>query len=636
MCGIAGFIVRPGRHLGDRAAAFTQALDRMQHRGPDNHGQYQDERVWLGHVRLSILDLSTAGNQPMASTDGRFVICYNGEVYNFADLAQSLAIDGLRSHSDTEVILNAFQKCGAAVASRFNGMFAFAMYDRLRQKLWLVRDRLGIKPLYYKVDAQGLAFASEIKALVTVDPAQAQCELSSMHEWLFYGNSLGERTLYQGVQQLLPGHTLELDIASFEYSTWTYWSPQQQAALAPVQESGADMVAEIRRLLEQAVRRQLVSDVPVGIFLSGGIDSSAITAFATRHYDGKLATYSAGFDFDQGVNELPKARQIAQRYGTEHNEIHISGFEIADTVEKMVHHHDSPFSDAANIPLFLLASRVAGKTKVVLQGDGGDELFGGYRRYSTLSYLPYLRWLVPVAQFVNGLTGKGEQHFRRQRYLSALSAPDTAMRMALLMTEEDGKSHPADMFTSDFRREIERHDAFLRYRQCQSYFVNQDIVNQMALVDSMIVLPDIFLQKVDRSTMAASLEVRVPFLDQDLVDYCMRIPGFRKVPMGQKKWLLKKSLEGLVPNDVLYGKKTGFGVPFGYWLRGALKPLFFDHLAQFQRARPGVLEEKTIRFWHDEHVSRQHDRSFLLWKVLNFMIWANQTGIGFAPSESVL
>jgi asparagine synthase (glutamine-hydrolysing) len=635
MCGITGFILRPDGFVYDQATAFARALDNMQHRGPDNCGQYQDEQVWLGHVRLSILDLSIAGNQPMTSTDGRFVICYNGEVYNFADLALSLAMDDLRSHSDTEVILSAFQKCGAAVVSRFNGMFAFAMYDRFKKRLWLVRDRLGIKPLYYRLDAQGLAFASEIKALVAVDSAQAKCDLSSMHEWLFYGNSLGERTLYQGVQQLLPGHILELDIASFEYSTRAYWSPQQQAALPPVQDSSPDMVIEIRRLLEQAVKRQLVSDVPVGVFLSGGIDSSAITAFATRHYDGKLATYSAGFDFDKGVNELPMARKMAQRYGTEHNEIHISGFEIADTVEKMVHHHDMPFSDAANIPLFLLASRVAGKTKVVLQGDGGDELFGGYRRYSTLSYLPYWRWLLPAVQFVNGLTGKSAQHFRRQRYLNALSAPDTAMRMALLMTEEDGQSHPADMFTADLRREIERHDAFLRYRQCQSYFADQDIVNQMALVDSMIVLPDIFLQKVDRSTMAASLEVRVPFLDHDLVDYCMRIPGFRKVPMGQKKWLLKKSLEGLVPNEVLYGKKTGFGVPFGYWLCGALKPLFFDHLAQFQRTRPGVLEEKTIRAWYDEHVSRRRDRSFLLWKVLNFMIWANQTGIGFTTSEAV-
>jgi asparagine synthase (glutamine-hydrolysing) len=608
----------------------------MQHRGPDHQGEFQDGRVWLGHLRLSILDLSSAANQPMVSKDDRFVICYNGEAYNFAELAKSLGIGGMRSNSDTEVLLNAFQELGVAAVSQFNGMFAFAMYDRLKQKIWLVRDRLGIKPLYYRLDAQGFAFASEIKGLVAAEQAPAQCDLSSMHEWLFYGSSLGERTLYEGVHQLLPGHWLELDIASFEYSIQAYWSPSRQAALAPVQDSTPDLVAEIRRLLEQAVRRQLVSDVPVGVFLSGGIDSSAITAFATRHYAGRLATYSAGFDFDQGVNELPKARQIARHFGTEHHEIHISGFEIADTVEEMVRHHDMPFSDAANIPLFLLASRVAGKTKVVLQGDGGDELFGGYRRYTTLSYLPYLQWLIPVGRCVNELTGRGGHYYRRQRYLHALSAPDVATKMAWLMTEEDGWSHPAEIFTSDLRREIESYDAFARYRQCQSYVAEQDIVNQMALVDSMIVLPDIFLQKVDRSTMAASLEVRVPFLDHELVDYCMRIPGFRKVPRGKKKWLLKKSLQEVVPDNVLHGKKTGFGVPFGYWLRGSLKPLFFDHLAQFQRTRPGVLEEKTIRAWFAEHATRQRDRSFLLWKILNFMIWANQTGVRLAPSTTVL
>lgn len=630
MCGIAGFVSRIGSDPEGTGRWLPDALDSLRHRGPDSRGQYQDGCVWLGHVRLSILDLTAAGYQPMASSDGQFVICYNGEVYNFGEIARSLTLDGLHSHSDTEVILRAFAKIGVAAVSRFNGMFAFAIYDKQRQKLWLVRDRLGIKPLYYRIDERGLIFASEIKALLTMDPVIPECDLSSLHEWLFYGNTFGERTLYQGIRQLLPGHYLELDIATSEYSIEEYWTPKQQSALPQVQVSTGDMIAETRRLLEQAVKRQLVSDVPVGIFLSGGIDSSAITAFATRHYEGRLATYTAGFDFDKGVNELPKARRVAQFYGTEHNEVHISGFEIADTVEKMVHHHDMPFSDAANIPLYLLAAKISDKTKVILQGDGGDELFGGYRRYTTLSFLKIFRFLAKQGEFINKFTPANAHHFRRQRYLNALSSDDLAMTMALLLTEEDGKSRPAAMFTAELRQEIEFHDPFARYRQCQQYFENQDTINQMSLVDSMIVLPDIFLEKVDRSTMAASLEARVPFLDHDLVDYCMRIPGYRKVPMGRKKWLLKKSLESIVPNDVLYGKKTGFGVPFGYWLRGALKPMFFDHLEQFQHARPGVLDVKVIHGWYDEHVSRRRDRSFLLWKVLNFMIWANKSKINFS------
>jgi len=630
MCGIAGIVSRVDGGLEDRAALTRTALDCLHHRGPDGRGEYLDGSVWLGHVRLSILDLTVAGNQPMVINDGQFVICYNGEVYNYSELVQSLTIEGLHSHSDTEVVLSAFAKFGVAAISRFNGMFAFAIYDRQRQKLWLVRDRLGIKPLYYRIDEQGLIFASEIKALIAMDPATPECDLSSLHEWLFYGNTLGERTLYQGIRQLLPGHYLELDITTFEHRIEEYWTPKRQSTLSQVQISTDDMIVETRRLLEQAVKRQLVSDVPVGIFLSGGIDSSAITAFATKHYAGRLATYTAGFDFDKGVNELPKARRVAQLYGTEHNEIHVSGFEIADTVEKMVHHHDMPFSDAANIPLYLLAAKISNKTKVILQGDGGDELFGGYRRYSTLSFLKIFRFLARQGQFINKVTPASAHYFRRQRYLNALASDDLAMTMALLLTEEDGKSRPAVMFTAEFQQEIERHDPFVRYRQCQRYFEDHDIINQMSLVDSMIVLPDIFLEKVDRSTMAASLEARVPFLDHDLVDYCMRIPGHRKVPMGRKKWLLKKALEDIVPNDVLYGNKTGFGVPFGYWLRGALKPMFFDHLEQFQRARPGVLDAKVIHDWYDEHVSRRRDRSFLLWKVLNFMIWANKSKINFS------
>lgn len=629
MCGIAGVVSRFGIDSEQPSVSFHGVMDSLHHRGPDNHGYYQDGRVWLGHTRLSILDLTAAGNQPMVTDDGRFIICYNGEVYNFVDLSKWLGFVGLRSHSDTEVILRSFAKLGTNAIERFNGMFAFAIYDKQQQKLWLVRDRLGIKPLYYRVDTQGLAFASEIKALLAMNSGTSECDLLSLHEWLFYGNTLGERTLYQSVRKLLPGHYLELDITTFEYRIKEYWTPKQQSELTQVQASTGDLIAETRRLLEQAVKRQLVSDVPVGIFLSGGIDSSAITAFATKHYEGRVATYTAGFDYDKGINELPKARQVAKFYGAAHHEIHISGLEIADIVEKMVHHHDMPFSDAANIPLYLLAEKISDRTKVILQGDGGDELFGGYRRYTTLSFHKIFRFLAKQGQFINKLTPRSAHHFRRQRYLNALASDNMTMTMALLLTEEDGKSQPAAMFTAELRQEIERHDPFARYRQCQQYFENLDIINQMALVDLMIVLPDIFLEKVDRSTMAASLEARVPFLDHDLVDYCMRIPGCRKVPMGQKKWLLKKSLEGIVPNDVLYGKKTGFGVPFGYWLRVALKSMFFDHLEQFQRARPGVLEVKTINGWYDEHVSRRRDRSFLLWKILNFMIWANKSKINF-------
>lgn len=626
MCGIAGVVSRTSGIPPLDSGQAKDAIASIRHRGPDSQGEYFDGNLWMGHARLSILDLSSAGTQPMATTDGRFVICYNGEVYNFRELVHSLGLTDLRSHSDTEVILNAFVKLGVSAIPQFNGMFAFVIYDKLQQKVWLVRDRLGIKPLYYRLDSQGLYFASEIKAILAMQPDKPLCDLSSLHEWLFYGNSLGGRTLYHGIQQLLPGHYLELDVTTFAYRIEEYWSLKRQATrLLAFEATNNELISETSRLLEQAVKRQLVSDVPVGIFLSGGIDSSAITAFASRHYNGHIATYTVGFDFDKGVNELPQARRIAALYGTDHHEIKVSGLEVPDLIEKMVYHHDMPFSDAANIPLYLLASKISNQTKVVLQGDGGDEIFGGYRRYVTLNYLKLFKPLAMVGQYINRLSPRTAYYYRVQRYLHALAAKDLATTMALLQTMEDAKSHPAAMFVSVIQQKIEQYDPFVRYRQCQKYFGEQDIVNQMMLIDTMVDLPDIYLQKVDRSTMAASMEVRVPFLDHELVDYCVTVPGYRKMPWGKKKWLLKQALKGIVPDDVLYGPKTGFGVPINFWLRKMLKPFFFDHLAKFNRKHPGILNTEIICCWYAEHETGKRDRSFLLWKILNFFVWMNNS-----------
>lgn len=627
MCGVIGQVLRRPGSTAAGSSAARGALDSLRHRGPDTQGEFGDDQIWFGHTRLCILDLSAAGSQPMATPDGRFVICYNGEVYNFAELAGRLNITELRSHSDTEVVLRAFASEGVSVFQLLNGIFAFAIYDRLLKKIWLVRDRLGVKPLYYRLDETGLSFASEIKALLHLESQSPKCDVSAIHEWLYYGTTLGERTLYAGIRKLLPGSYIELDVKTFHARAETYWSPKQYANGPKFVGSVDEMAGKVRHLLEEAVKRQLVSDVPVGVFLSGGIDSSAITAFAARHYGSRLATYSVGFDFAGGINELDKAKGIAELYGTDHHEVRVSGFEIADVVEKMVDQHDLPFSDAANIPLYLLSSRINGTTKVALQGDGGDELFGGYTRYTTMTYYKTARALARAGNVVNRWTPRRTGYHRRQRYINALSGKDHGQVMALLLTEEDSRSRPETVFSAEIRERLLVVDPFARYRECQSYFRGEDLVNQMLFVDSMIILPDIFLEKVDRATMAASVEVRVPFLDNDLVDFCLRLSGAQKVRFGQKKWLLKKALEGIVPNHVLYGKKTGFGVPYGYWLRDALRPLFLGHLEAFERDHPSVFDGPGLKKMYEDHVSGRRDRSFLLWKVLNFMIWSNRTGV---------
>jgi len=609
---------------------LTSALGVLRHRGPDANGQYRAGNVLLGHARLSIIDLSDAGRQPMSTTDGRYVISYNGEVYNFRELMREHAIDGLRSHSDTEIVLRLFAQLGPASLPMLNGMFAFAIHDVRGQKLWLVRDRLGIKPLYYKLDERGLRFASEIKAIHALSDDAPVCDLSVLHEWLYYGNPLGGHTLYAGISQLLPGTCLELDLRTFQHKVHVYWSLEEELRRsAPLPGGEREAIEATRQLLEQAVQRQLVGDVPVGVFLSGGVDSSAIAAFASRHYEGKLATYCAGFDFAKGEGELPRARRVAQALGTDHHEIHIRGGDVGQLVEKLVHHHDLPFADAANIPLYLMAEKISAHTKVVLQGDGGDELFGGYSRYFTLGQYWLLRPAARLLQHLHALTPQSAFHFRARRYLRAVAAEDMATAVALLLTPEDRSLRPTAIFATPLRTEVEKSDPFARHRACLQAFAGVDRVNLMSCVDLAITLPDTFLEKVDRSTMAASLEVRVPFLDHDLVDFAVRLPGAVKAPGGRRKFLLKAALQGVVPDEVLTGPKAGLEVPYGAWLQGPLRALFFDHLQRFDRDHRGVLDVARVTQLYKETGAGGRDDSYMLWKVMNLMIWANDSKVRF-------
>jgi asparagine synthase (glutamine-hydrolysing) len=635
MCGVLGFATRPPGPEALELDGFRNALAKIHHRGPDGSGIYRDRNLWLGHARLSILDLSNAGSQPMRTADDRFVISYNGEVYNFRELAADRGMNDLRSSSDTEVVLRAFAELGAASLPRLNGMFAFAIYDKVRRTIWLVRDRMGIKPMYYRIDASGFAFASEIKAIVALKSGKPVCNVPALHEWLYYGNSLGGRTLHAGVQQLLPGHYLALDLDSFTHNVREYYCLRNRSK--PTARTAFDSVegaSRIGHLLESAVKRQLVSDVPVGVFLSGGVDSSAITAFAARHYRGRLATYSVGFDFAGDANELPKARRIADRFGTDHHEMHIGGADVPAIVEKMVYHHDVPFADAANIPLYMMAQRISSHTKVVLQGDGGDELFGGYRRYATLRYYDTLRILARALQGLHRLAPRSPLYYRTQRYLHALSAPDLATTMALLLTQEDRFAHPCRVFAAEMADTIGQCDPFGRFREVQPWFAAEDLGNQMSFTDICIELPDLFLEKVDRSTMAASLEVRVPFLDHDLVDYATGLSGESKMPFGRKKWLLKKALDGVVPREVLRAPKTGFTVPYGRWLQTSLREMFFDHLATFARTHPGILNVEHIGALFARTGSGRQNHSFMLWKILNFLIWANLFDMHFTGQST--
>ncbi|MFP3977880.1 asparagine synthase (glutamine-hydrolyzing) [Marinobacter sp. KMM 10035] len=625
MCGIVGQVVHSKISQSQDHPIF-QSLKVIGHRGPDGYGTFFDPKLVLGHVRLSVLDLTDAAKQPMISRSGRFVISYNGEVYNFQELRERFSLNHLRTHSDTEVIIELFSKIGKDCFRLLNGMFSLAIFDVKERILWLARDRLGIKPLYLAKNENGLFFSSEIKGIHALENSFRGVNAQALAEWSYYGNGLGEKTLFKGVTKLLPGHYLKVGVDNINVEEFTYWEPGNGG----LSEFG-DLAVQARSSLERAVRRQLVSDVPVGVFLSGGIDSSAIAAFASKYYPGKLATFSAGFDYDKGVNELPQAKRLAERYGTDHHEIHIVGADVADTVEKMVWHHDQPFSDAANIPLYLISQQVGDRAKVILQGDGGDELFGGYKRYATLSRFRQMKILARIARAAQAALPKNSSHHVRQRYINALLANPFPKVMALLLTVEDEAQSPLKIFQDSVRKSSG--NPFERYFECASKFAGRSPVDQMLLVDSMIILPDIFLEKVDRSTMASSLEVRVPFLDNDLVEFCQGLPASRKIPGGKQKDLLKRSLKGVVPDEVLHGKKTGFGVPFSFWLEGPLKDLFFDHIGDFIRRQPYVLDQNLVYSLFDDHIYRRKDNGFLLWKIMNLVIWSNRYNVDWSEYQ---
>ena len=624
MCGIVGIIGHSEFDSIESYEILRKSLSEIQHRGPDAEGSLQFENVLFGHVRLSIIDLSQAGNQPMLSKGEDIAVSYNGEIYNYKEIRKNLDTpdSDFISETDTEVLIEFFREKGVESFKELNGMFAFSILDKKKRRVYLARDRFGIKPLYYSIHKNSFIFGSEIKALKKFTEVRNINE-NALPEWSYYGNTLQSETLFEGIKQVKPGHYLEVDIDTLDIKEFCYWSPKNINKSKFKQVGGlSEIISHTRSLLENAVKSQLVGDVPVGIFLSGGIDSSTVTAFASRHYPRKIDTFSVGFDFENGEGELPKAREVSELFNTNHHEIRVSGYDIADTVQKMVEHHDAPFSDAANIPLFLLGQQMKGRAKVVLQGDGGDEIFGGYQRYSTLAYRKLWKNTINFLSYFHGFTyPKDKTYYTRQRYINALKNKDEAKLMALLLTVEDESQPPLNIFSQNLRERIKHIDPFLQYRLANELFINENLVQRMLLTDTQLILPNIFLEKVDRSTMAASIEVRVPFLDNELSEFVLSLPSDLKIKRGQKKWLLKKTMEGLLPHNILYSKKQGFGVPFGLWLKGPLSELFNDKVLELQRKNIDILDWGYIEKIKNQNTEGHRDHSFTLWKVLNLMIW---------------
>jgi asparagine synthase (glutamine-hydrolysing) len=626
MCGICGITDFRSELLSDALLHGMAAT--IAHRGPDDRGVYTQGAVGLAQTRLSIRDLSAAGHQPMFSPDGACALVYNGELYNDPELREVLMAKGhtFTGHSDTETLLAAYLEWGTAAFEKLEGMFALALWDGRTRTLHLARDRFGIKPMYYHLRDGDVVFGSEVKTLLASGRVARALDWEAFNEFLVYGTALGEHSLFDGVRKLLPGHRMEISPGGVRMEAYAtiYDSP-------PCSDSLETAVGRVRELLDQAVRSHLISDVPVGVFLSGGIDSSALTALAARHYAGRIKTYSVGFDFDKGVNELAKAKRVAEHFGTEHHELHIQGGNMPDVIERLVRSHDEPFGDAANVPLYLLCEQLQGSVKVVLQGDGGDEIFAGYRRYNILSQEKMWRTLARAGLPLMTAMPRGERYHRLHRFLLALRQDNPALRMALLLTEEAYDNPPSRVLSDAAQAQVRPYDPYARYRHFQERFQELDPVQRMLYTDCSVILPDIFLEKVDKATMAHSIEVRVPMLDTPMARYVMGLPSSYKVRKGQKKWLLREALRGVVPDDILDAPKTGFGVPHAHWLRTSLASYLKAVLLDDSTQQSGLFDRHRLESCIEEHISGRRNNGFLLYKLLNFALWRKFYLAGGAP-----
>jgi asparagine synthase (glutamine-hydrolysing) len=619
MCGICGQFNLNG-HAVDRPVIERMTAS-IRHRGPDSDGVFVRGPAGLGHRRLSIIDLSQAGNQPMASLDGTKWIVFNGEIYNYAELKRAMEREGERfvSSSDTEVLLRLYEKFGVACLEKVNGMFAFAVWDDSAEILVLARDRIGIKPLYYYLDDRVLVFASEIKALLQCPLVPRQVSPEGFATYFTFGHSFAPETIYRGIKKLLPGHILVCNSAGGR--TTKYWDLKDTPDQRPI--SADEAAAEVRRLLTEAVHSHMVSDVPVGAFLSGGIDSSAIVAFMSQVSQYPVKTFAVGFDVGGYYSELDDARTVAKRFGTEHHEKIVTDLDVENLIDRLVYHYDEPFADAANLPTFIVSEFAREHVKVVLTGEGGDELFGGYRRYYAHLAAPYFR-LLP--SFLGDGVLKKLIPARRMRrvckFIDTASVPDEDKRYGTWLSLFSGDAK-AELF-SGIQDLPDHFDGYESYRSYYNRFPRWDTVNRMLYTDLKGWLPDTYLEKTDKASMAVSLEGRVPFLDHRLVEYAFSLPGRLKVRRRTTKYILKKALNGVLPSSVLYKSKHGFAVPLDDWFRGRLRTFFGDICLGSNGAGGHLLDKRLVErmFW--QHINGERDFGIHLWTMLNYQLWYNR------------
>jgi asparagine synthase (glutamine-hydrolysing) len=632
MCGIVGFLTSkvsdiPGYDI------LRRMRDILVHRGPDDLGEYirpldnQGPFVFFGHRRLSIIDLS-GGHQPLSNEDGTVWVVFNGEIYNFGELKQELEARGhaFRTHSDTEVIVHSYEEYGEECFRRFNGMFGIGIWDELRGRLLLARDRLGKKPLYYCLMNGTFIFASELKAILTYPNFPRKVNPLSLMKYLFYEFIPSPHTIFDEARKLSSGSYLIWQKGRVEVKE--YWSPFHSERAG---ENLSEPEAELRmmELLKRSVRSRLISDVPLGVFLSGGIDSSAITALAQKEASGKLKTFSIGFE-DPSFDESKYASQVSQFLGTEHYEQQMTPSDLLHIVPNLPDILDEPMADASILPTYLLSKFTREYVTVALGGDGGDELFAGYPTYLAHKFArQYERFsgnLHPVIHFLGNLLPVSDNNisfdFKVKKFLSGIGYPDGIRNSIWLgsFSFPDIENVVSPEIKTQFNpiRLVEEISSY------EETFPIKDLTTLLQYLDLKLYLQESILVKVDRASMACSLEVRAPFLDYELVEFVMGLPSELKLRGFTSKYVLKEAMKNLVPKQVIQRKKKGFGVPIAKWVKGPLRELFEELLSPNRIRHEGFLNHGYVETLLKDHLANKRDNRKQLWTLLVWELWVNR------------
>ncbi len=625
MCGIYGFVSHSSNPNHETLSRMGRAL---AHRGPDDGGEMIEISdagcVAVGHKRLSVIDLSPAGRQPMPNEDESVWLTLNGEIYNYRELRQELESKGhrFRSHSDSEVVVHLYEESGARCLEKLKGMFAFALWDRKAKALLLARDRIGKKPLHYCITGNGLIFASEMKALLHHPAISRDMNLRALSKYLSYEYVPAPDTIFRSIKKLQPGHYL---IYSDDHSLITrYWDVPLQKH-QPTDRSEHDCVEQLRELLNLSVRRRLMADVPVGLFVSGGLDSGIVAAFAAAAKS-ELDCFSIGFD-EPSFDESVYAKTIAASLGIRHHLKMFTGRDMLQTLEQLPRLLDEPLADPSIFPLYLLSSFAAEALKVVLSGDGGDELFAGYQTFQADKLMRYYGGL---PRFVKNWIRQTSEHlpvshdylsldYKIKQFLKAEGVPPE-IRFFLWR----GAFSPSDqcaLLAPDVRAELGDYDS---YEDVARYIDESELeggIERLLYLCMKLYLQDNNLVTVDRASMANGLEVRCPLLDQDLVEFVSRLPAKYKLKRFRAKYLLRKAAAGLLPKNIIHRQKKGFGIPLAKWLSTDLKDFMLGHLNEATIRRQGLFDYRYIKRLVDEQLAKIKDHRELLWTLIVFQSW---------------